>query len=128
VAHGPHGAERRDAQAHLVDLVGAEGLEARVLGRGCDGHPGHHPHQRAVRGEGADTAAELAPDPDGAETGRLKDLVGAAGPDELIPKFPSVEELLVVVAGGTAGRFSAVVPGWMGGEIGSRPITRAIEA
>jgi hypothetical protein len=73
-------------------------------------------------------ARELAPGPDGAETGRLKDLVGAAGPDELIPKFPSVEELLVVVAGGTAGRFSAVVPGWMGGEIGSRPITRAIEA
>ena len=35
---------------------------------------------------------------------------------------------MVVVAGGTTGRFSAVVPGWMGGEIGSRPITRAIEA
>ena len=73
-------------------------------------------------------AWELAPGPDGAETGRLKDLVGAAGPDELIPKFPSVEELLVVVAGGTAGRFSAVVPGWMGGEIGSRPITRPIDS
>ena len=38
-----------------------------------------------------------------------------------MPKFPSVEEIMVVVAGGTAGRFSAVVPGWMGGEIGAHP-------
>ncbi len=47
-------------------------------------------------------------------------------PDERIPKFPSPEEILIVVAGGTAGRFSAVVPGWMGGELGSRPVTRKI--
>ena len=73
-------------------------------------------------------AGELAPGPDGAETGRLKDLVGAAGPDERIPKFPSADEIVVVVAGGTAGRFSAVVPGWMGGEIGSSPVSRAIES
>jgi hypothetical protein len=72
-------------------------------------------------------AGELAPGPDGAETGRLKDLVGAARPDERIPKFPSAAEIVVVVAGGTAGRFSAVVPGWMGGEIGSSPVSRAIE-
>jgi hypothetical protein len=30
----------------------------------------------------------------------------------LIPKFRSPEHIKVVVAGGTAGRFSAIVPGW----------------
>jgi hypothetical protein len=69
---------------------------------------------------------ELAPGPDGAETGRLKNLLEGRDADERVPKFPSVEEILVVVAGGTAGRFSAVVPGWMGGEMGSRPVTRRI--
>ena len=71
---------------------------------------------------------ELAPGPDGAETGRLKNLVEGRPPDERIPKFPSPEEIVIVVAGGTAGRFSAVVPGWMGGEMGSRPVTRRIDA
>jgi hypothetical protein len=70
---------------------------------------------------------ELAPGPDGAETGRLKNLVAGRAPEERIPKFPSPEEIVLVVAGGTAGRFSAVVPGWMGGELGSQPVTRRIE-
>lgn len=39
-------------------------------------------------------ASELGPGPDGAESGRLKDGVGAAEPDTLIPKFPSVEEIV----------------------------------
>ena len=71
-------------------------------------------------------ARDLAPGPDGAETSRLKNLLADRAPDERIPKFPSPEEILIVVAGGTAGRFSAVVPGWMGGELGSRPVTRKI--
>jgi hypothetical protein len=70
---------------------------------------------------------KLAPGPDGAETGRLKNLVHGRADDERIPKFPSPEEIVLVVAGGTAGRFSAVVPGWMGGELGSQPVTRRIE-
>ena len=70
-------------------------------------------------------ARELEPGPDGAESGRLKSAAGS-DPDALVPKFPSVEEIMVVVAGGTAGRFSAVVPGWMGGEIGAHPVTRPI--
>ena len=70
---------------------------------------------------------DLAPGPDGAETGRLKNLLEGRAPDERIPKFPSPEEIVIVVAGGTAGRFSAVVPGWMGGELGSRPVTRKID-
>jgi hypothetical protein len=73
-------------------------------------------------------ARALAPGADGAETGRLKDVLSGRDPDELIPKFPSPEEILIVVAGGTAGRFSAVVPGWMGGTLGSQPVTRRIEA
>jgi len=73
-------------------------------------------------------AGELVPGPDGAETGRLKDLLAGRTPAERIPKFPSPEEIVVVVAGGTAGRFSAVVPGWMGGEMGSRLVTRRIAA
>jgi hypothetical protein len=67
-------------------------------------------------------ASELGPGPDGAESGRLKDGVGAVESDTFVPKFPSVEEIVIVVAGGTAGRFSAVIPGWMG----SRPVTRVI--
>ena len=73
-------------------------------------------------------ADALAPGPDGAESGRLKDGLAGRDRDELVPKFPSVDEILVVVAGGTAGRFSAIVPGWMGGEMGSRPVTRRIQA
>ena len=72
-------------------------------------------------------ARELAPGPDGAESGRLKDLRASTRPEDLVPKFPSAAEIMVVVAGGTAGRFSAVIPGWMGGEMGSSPVTRPIE-
>jgi hypothetical protein len=59
---------------------------------------------------------------------RLKDLVEGHREDELVTNFPSIDDdILVMVAGGTAGRFSAVIPGWMGGgEMGSRPVTRAI--
>ena len=72
-------------------------------------------------------ARDLMPGPDGAETGRLKNLLEGHAPDDRIAKFPSPEEIVIIVAGGTAGRFSAVVPGWMGGEMGSRPVTRRIE-
>jgi hypothetical protein len=48
---------------------------------------------------------------------------GEPAPDDLIPKFPSPDDLHVVVAGGTAGRFSTAIPGWLGTKNGSRPIT-----
>jgi hypothetical protein len=48
---------------------------------------------------------------------------GEPAPGEPIPKFPSPEELHVVVAGGTAGRFSMAIPGWLGTKNGSRPVT-----
>jgi hypothetical protein len=41
----------------------------------------------------------------------------------MIPKVPSVEEIQVVAAGGTAGRFSVAIPG----RLGSRPITRPVD-
>jgi hypothetical protein len=48
-------------------------------------------------------------------------------PETLVSKFPSADELHIVVAGGTAGRFSMAVPGWLGTKNGSRPVTRPIE-
>ena len=45
----------------------------------------------------------------------------------MIPKFPSPQEIHVVVAGGTAGRFSMAIPGWLGTRNGSQPVTRAVE-
>jgi hypothetical protein len=107
---------------HTLFVIGPE--HARTLGEARWSKQAVRQHlfetiRRPVR--------DLAPGPDGAETGRLKNLLGGRTPDERIPKFPSPEEIVVVVAGGTAGRFSAVVPGWMGGDLGSRPVTRRIE-
>ncbi len=49
-------------------------------------------------------------------------------PDEtMVSKFPSTEEIHIVVAGGTAGRFSVAVPGWLGTRNGSQPVTRPVE-
>ena len=109
---------------HTLWVIGPE--HAKTIGdEGWDEGAGEA--ATSTRRSGAPCASS-APGADGAETGRLKDLVGSAQPDDLIPKFPSAEEIVVVVAGGTAGRFSAVIPGWMGGEIGSSPVTRAIES
>jgi hypothetical protein len=46
--------------------------------------------------------------------------------DTLIRKFPKPESILIVVAGGTAGRFSAAVQGWAGADAGSRITTKEI--
>jgi hypothetical protein len=43
-----------------------------------------------------------------------------------VPKFPSPDEIFVVVAGGRAGRFSCARPGWLATRNGSRLVTRAI--
>jgi hypothetical protein len=58
---------------------------------------------------------ELLPGRDGGEGLRERMLTGIAHPetDETpIPKFRAPENLKIVVAGGTAGRFTAVVAGW----------------
>ncbi len=69
---------------------------------------------------------ELTPGPDGAEGSRLRLDEPLPAPDELVPKFPSPDEIMIVVAGGTAGRFSVAIPGWLGGKHGSGPVTRRV--
>jgi hypothetical protein len=70
----------------------------------------------------------LLPDADNGEGTNLRFGKGAKPvPDELIGKFASITELHVVVSGGTAGRFSMAIPGWLGTRNGSRPVTVAIE-
>ncbi len=44
-----------------------------------------------------------------------------------VRKFRSPDALIIVVAGGTAGRLSAVIPGWVGEELaGSTPVSKVI--
>ena len=50
----------------------------------------------------------------------------AAALERPFPKFARPEHVLIVVAGGTAGKFSAAVGGWASGGAGSRAVTRAI--
>ena len=50
-------------------------------------------------------------------------------PDALsvpLPKFRRAEDILIVVAGGPAGKFSAIVGGWVAGAKGSVAVTREI--
>ena len=69
----------------------------------------------------------LLPDADNGEGTNLRfSKVNEPDPDDLIPKFPSVSDIHMVVAGGTAGRFSMAFPGWLGTRNGSTPITIAI--
>jgi hypothetical protein len=98
-------------------------------------------HARTVAGDGWSKAdlvgwlcerihrpyRDLVPDEDHGEGTNLRFSKAPPAPDALIPKFPSPEELHVVVAGGTAGRFSVAIPGWLGTRNGSRPVTRPVE-
>src|SRR5216684_6059555 len=58
----------------------------------------------------------LLPDEDHGEGTNLRfgTTESRPGPETMISKFPSTEEIHVVVAGGTAGRFSVAIPGWLG--------------
>ena len=47
--------------------------------------------------------------------------------DRPLPKFRAPEDIVVVVAGGTAGKFSAVVGGWASGGKSSTAVTRLIQ-
>ncbi len=69
----------------------------------------------------------LLPDGDHGEGTNLRFGKAPPAPDTLIAKFPSPEEIHIVVAGGTAGRFSMAIPGWLGTRNGSRPVTRLVE-
>jgi len=73
--------------------------------------------------------AELLPGRDGGEG--LSDEALAAFPegarrDALVPKFQAPESLKLLVAGGPAGRFTAIVPGWPFRNAPSRLVLRKI--
>ena len=54
---------------------------------------------------------------------------GRPTPDALdtpLPKFRRDDDILIVVAGGTAGKFSAMLGGWASGAAGSTAVTREI--
>lgn len=42
-------------------------------------------------------------------------------------KYVDIDEIVLVVAGGDAGRFSSVMAGWTGYGMGSRPVTRVVD-
>ncbi len=48
--------------------------------------------------------------------------------DTLFRKFAKPENITIIVAGGTAGRFSAAVQGWAGGDAGSKITTKVINS
>ncbi|MEE2635726.1 MAG: TlpA disulfide reductase family protein [Acidobacteriota bacterium] len=59
----------------------------------------------------------------------LRDSNGQPTPDGLdtsLSKFRRNEDILIVVAGGTAGKFSAMLGGWASGATGSTAVTREI--
>jgi thiol-disulfide isomerase/thioredoxin len=56
--------------------------------------------------------------------------IEAMSPEALerrLPKFKSTEDIHIVVAGAEAGKFSGAFHGWVGGEIGSIPVSRKID-
>jgi hypothetical protein len=69
---------------------------------------------------------ECLPDARGGESSILRYRPNPPDPDVPVPKFPSPEEIFIVVAGGGAGRFSCALPGWLATRNGSRLVTRAI--
>jgi hypothetical protein len=49
------------------------------------------------------------------------------GLDTLLPKFADAKNIILVVAGGEAGKFGAYLQGWVSGPTGSISVTRRIE-
>ncbi|MGH7246693.1 MAG: TlpA family protein disulfide reductase, partial [Pseudomonadota bacterium] len=74
---------------------------------------------------------ELIPDADSTEGVSLRALgLEHPTPEQLetkIPKFRRPEYINMIVAGGEAGKFSAVFAGWVSGPMGSSSVSRKIE-
>ena len=74
---------------------------------------------------------ELIPDDESGEGVPLKAL-GLTNPtpeqlEQKIPKFRRPENINMIVAGGEAGKFSAIFAGWVSGPMGSSSVSRRIE-
>jgi len=54
-------------------------------------------------------------------------LTKAVGDEVEVTKWMSPQEIVIVVTGGPAGRFSAILPPWIGFGLGSRMVSRVIE-
>ena len=102
-------------------------------------------HARSLAGDGLSKAdvkrylfehvrrplRELLPGPDGSEglnRDRLPDWLDATDDATQVPKVASADDIILVVAGGTAGRFSVHMCGWGGGAGLSRLVTVPIDA
>lgn len=102
-------------------------------------------HARSLAGDGLSKAdvkrylfehvrrplRELLPGPDGSEglnRDRLPDWLDATDDATRVPKVASADDIILVVAGGTAGRFSVHMCGWGGGAGLSRLVTVPIDA
>ena len=102
-------------------------------------------HARSLAGDGLSKAdvkrylfehvrrplRELLPGPDGSEglnRDRLPDWLDATDDATRVPKVASADDVILVVAGGTAGRFSVHMCGWGGGAGLSRLVTVPIDA
>ncbi len=75
---------------------------------------------------------ELIPNEDSGGYEAYSDLVKKRDLSEvelskLVPKFQSTKNIHIVVAGGPAGKFSAMFGGWASGVFGSIPTSRKIE-
>lgn len=102
-------------------------------------------HARSLAGDGLSKAdvkrylfehvrrplRELLTGPDGSEglnRDRLPDWLDATDDATRVPKVASADDIILVVAGGTAGRFSVHMCGWGGGAGLSRLVTVPIDA
>jgi hypothetical protein len=87
--------------------------------------------RRCIQEVSAKPLRDLLADADGSAEGLPQRVVGDAPLEEtlaqLVPKFASEESIQIVVAGGSAGKFSAVIGGWVGGSMGSQMVTKKIE-
>ena len=72
------------------------------------------------RGNADDTATDETGSGSSGEAGD-----GEAAPPPALPKFRP-EGLMLAFAGGGAGLFSALIGGWVNGNLGSHPVTRTV--
>jgi peroxiredoxin len=89
--------------------------------------------RRAIQKVTARPLRELLPDERCAE-GIPLEVLGLTGevPDAMLnmplSKFRTDDQLTIVVAGSNAGMFSAIIGGWVSGEMGSQMVTRKVDA